>query len=728
MSDRGMGLKGRAGLSTPRAPTSNRALAWLAGLLADQRDRWILWLPAGAIAGAAVWLLVPSGPPTWALAVALIGGAALSWAFAAWPSARAEGWGVRFRAGLAGLCALVAMGAFGALSTDLRTQFIAAPRLEAPVEGARLEGWVLTREGGMRPRLRILVRSLEGAETPPRIVRISARDFGAIGAGRAVRCRVSLDPPQGPLAPGAYDFARRAYFQQLGAVGFVWGRCRPALFGPPPLWTDRAALLIGAVRADLSDTIREAAPGRGGDLAAALIAGDESAIDEETDIVLRDSGLGHLVSVSGLHMSIVGGLVFAGLGIFFSLIPPIALRVSVKKIAAVGALIALAAYLIVSGSSVPAIRAFVMACVAFGAVLIDRPAITMRGLSLAALIIVAIHPESVMEPGFQMSFAATAALVAAFEANNTSPDPNALPTPGPLIGSLQNMARLGGGVLLTSLVAGLATDPFALFHFQRFAAYGLIANLAIAPIVTFVVAPAAAAAALAAPFGLADYPLGVMAQALDLVAAIGESFGTRPEAVQAFPRPPDVFLPLSAMAITWACLWRGALRWGGLVLLGAAAGVYLTQPRATLAFDGEMQAVFMHQGDAWRLSAGAGRSTFARDRLGGQLGINPGDLARIRAPDDCTDHACSWETSEGRAVYLVRDDSAFAAACAPDALVLSPLAAPTDFAARCRPALLVDAASLERQGGGVLTEQGRSLVLRRATEGPPRPWTAARAN
>ncbi len=664
----------------------------------------------------------------WALAAALAGGVALAWMFAAWPSDRLDGWSERLRAVLAGACALAAMAAFGALATDVRTRAVAAPRIEAPLEGVRLEGWVLTREGGARPRLRVLVRSLEGVEAPPRIVRISARDFGAIGSGRAVRCRVSLDPPQAPLAPGAYDFARRAYFQQLGAVGFVWGRCRPAMFGPPPAWNDRAALFIGAVRADLSDTIQEAAPGRGGDLAAALIAGDESAIDEETDIALRDSGLGHLVSVSGLHMSIVGGLVFAGLGIFFSLIPPIALRVSVKKIAAVGALIALAAYLIVSGSSVPAIRAFVMACVAFGAVLIDRPAITMRGLSLAALIIVAIHPESVLEPGFQMSFAATAALVAAFEANNKTPDPNALPTPGPLIGGLQNLARVGGGVLLTSFVAGLATDPFALFHFQRFAAYGLIANLAIAPIVTFVVAPAAAVAAIAAPFGYADVPLGVMAQALDLVAAIGESFGARPEAVQAFPRPPDIFLPLSALAITWACLWRGALRWGGVAFLGAAVALYVVQPRPVLAFDGEMQAVFARGADGWRMAAGVGRSTFARDRLGGQLGLNPGELERIRAPDACDDLGCDWETPQRRPVHLVREAAGFSAACAQDVIVLTPLTAPADFTARCRPALLVDAASLAAHGGGVLTERSDGIAVRRATEGPPRPWTAARAN
>jgi competence protein ComEC len=232
-------------------------------------------------------------------------------------------------------------------------------------------------------------------------------------------------------------------------------------------------------------------------------------------------------------MGVVGGLVFAMVVWTLSLIAPIALRFPVKKIAAIVALATLVAYFVLSGSSVPALRSLVMAAVAFGAILLDRPAISMRGLALSAVIVVLLLPESVLEPGFQMSFAATMALVALFEMLKRAPHEPALPIPGPLIGAMQAITRGIGGVLLISLVAGLATDPFAIYHFQRFSIYSLPANLITAPIMSFLVAPAAAAAALLAPFGWAEIPLQIMASALDLIAAVGQTFGERPEAVRA---------------------------------------------------------------------------------------------------------------------------------------------------------------------------------------------------
>jgi len=588
------------------------------------------------------------------------------------------------------------------------------------MEGVRIEGWVMARERGARPRLRILVRAVEGMAAPPRYVRISAPSLGALAPGRAVRCRASLFPPDGPLVPGAYDFARRAYFQELGAVGFIWGRCRPAAFGAPAAIGDRALLAIAALRGDLAQTVYEAHPGGGGALAAALITGDESYLDEDTNASLRDSGLGHLISVSGLHMGIVGGLVFGALSLAFALMAPLALRWPVKKLAAAGALIALGLYLLISGMSVPAIRAYVMACVAFGAILIDRPALTMRGLALAMFIIVLIYPESVLEPGFQMSFAATAALVAAFEALTSRPRV-ALPSPGLLIGSLNALSRSGGGVLATSLVAGLATDPFALFHFQRFASYGLIANLAVAPIVTFAVAPAAVLAAVLAPFGLAQAPLDWMARALALISEIGAVFGARPEAIVALPKPPDIFLPLTALGIAWACLWRGALRWGALLVFVAAILAQLGAPAPAVAFDAELRAILVREpSGAWRLVARVGRSHFARDRIGQQLGLTPARLGQLAEPDGCSDSVCTWRTPLGRRAALAFDARGAAWACGHADLVVTAhlIARPN-----CAAALIIDGRTLTREGGAMITENADGFVTRTARPAwLKRPW------
>ncbi len=700
--------------------------AWAAFLRAQvgqQADRWILWVPLVVLAGAAAWLLWPNEPPTWAgpsLMFLCVGAWALA-VFAPIPSTPSiEGGRVLI---LALAIAGAALG-LGASAAQWRADRVAAPRLAAPLEGVWLEGWVLGLEGGERTRMRILVRAIEGVEGAPMLVRISTRTGTALAPGRAVRCRVSLQPPAPPLIPGAYDFARRAYFMRLGAVGYVWGACRPTLAAPPAQPWNRALLKIAAMRADLSALILEAAPGRGGAIAAALIAGDLSAIDEDTSAALYDSGLGHLLSVSGLHMTVVGGLVFGALLLTFSLIPWLALRVTVRKLAAFGALIALGAYLVVSGASVPAIRAFIMAAVAFGAILIDRPAISMRGLALALLLIVLIYPESVLEPGFQMSFAATAALVAVFEATRRAPH-EALPSPGPFVGALQSLGGALRFMVVTSLVAGLATDAFALFHFQRFALYGLVSNVAADPIITFVVAPMAGLAAIAAPFGLGEAPLSFMADALDLIAAIGSTFGERPEAVLAVQRPPDAFLPLVAMAVAWGCLWRGAIRWGALAWLGAAAMVAIGAPRPALAYDSEMRAIYVRveNEQEWRVIATARGAAFARERIGAQLGVPAGRIDLLAPPEGCDENACRWRLPNGHEAALVADAPAAERACGLD-LVLARTALAPDFQRRCG-GHVIDAGLRARHGGGLIWTEPALRQRSVSPLGAVRRWMSA---
>jgi len=685
-------------------------------VLANQRDRWILWLPLAQIAGAAFWLLCPADPP-WLLGpLLLLAGTIAAVSIGLWPSP--DGPLTWLRRGLAGLLALGAAAGLGICAAQLRAAAVADSAIRASESPVVIQGWVTANDAGETgPRLRLLVRSIEGAAAPPRYVRVAVGEPGRLTAGRAARCYAVLGTPAGPMAPGAYDFARRAYFERLAATGYAYGRCRPEAFESPPQWLDRQRLHLAAMRADLAAAIQHAAPGRGGAIAAALVAGDRSSIDTETNDALRDSGLGHLLSVSGIHMGVVGGLVFAMMLWTLSLIAPIALRFPVKKIAAVGALLVLAAYLVVSGSSVPALRSFVMACVAFGAILIDRPAISMRGLALAAFIVTLLFPESVLEPGFQMSFAAPVALVAWFEMMKRAPHEPAVPTPGPLIGALQAAARGIGGVLLISFVAGLATDPFAIYHFQRFSLYALPANLIAAPIMSFLVAPAAAAAALLAPFGWSEPALQLMASALDMIAAIGATFGDRPEAVRALPKPPDAAFALCVLSLVWACLWRGALRWGAAPVFVAAVCLYIAAPRPVAAFDAELRAVFARaeQGEAgWALMPGAGRSTYARDRLGAMLGLAPPVIERLAPMEGCGAYACSWATPAGAELVLVREAEGFADACRRGATVITALAAPAAFDESCALATLIDHADIARFGGALIYETEQGLRFERA--------------
>lgn len=717
-SDRG---SKRARGSTAAVTSPSRVLA---AVIALQHDRWILWLPPAMIAGAAAWLGAPSDPPWWFGGLPFLFGVTAALCLSAWPSAAPGSWDAKLRAPFAGLCALVAAAGLGAVACELRNASVAEPAYIAGNDPVQFEGWVVSNETSENgPRLRILVRAIEGDPRPPRYVRVAVAEAGVLTAGRAARCRGILGPPSGPMAPGAYDFARRAYFERLGATGFAFGRCRPVDFAPPLDWLDRQRLQLAALRADLTAAIVEASPGRGGAIAAALVTGDRSSVDEPTNDALQNSGLGHLLSVSGIHMGMVGGLVFGAILWALSLISPIALRFPVKKIAAVTALAALAIYLVVSGTSVPALRSFVMACVAFGAILLDRPAISMRGLALAAFIVVLIFPESVLDPGFQMSFAATMALVALFELMKRKPDAPALPTPGPLIGALQWSMRGISGVLLISLVAGLATDPFAIYHFQRFAIYAIPANLIVAPIMSFLVAPAAAIAAVLAPFGWAQIPLEFMASALDMIAAVGQTFGDRDEAVRALPRPPDLAFVLCVGALLWACLWRGGLRWGGVVLFVASIALYMRAPTPVVAFDADLRALYAQTDTGWTRIDAPGRSTYARDRLGAMLGLSPPVIERIASPETCSESVCTWRAG-GRAFTLARTEAGFAQGCSANTIVIAHSPAPDGYAARCSLAALIDGNDLARLGGALIYATPTGVRIERASPSAvQRPWT-----
>lgn len=715
------GWSKRAGGSTRIALSPSRALG---ALWALQRDRWILWLPPSMIAGSAAWLLTPADPPIWAGSAAFVFGVSAAVFLAAIPHVTPSGWQVRLQQALGGLCALIAAAGLGAISAQVRSHAVAQTAFAASEEPRAVEGWVIANDANDNgPRLRLLVRSIDGVRDLPRYVRMSVSEAGVLTPGRAARCFGVLGAPSGPMAPGAYDFARRAYFERLGATGFAFGRCRPADFAPPTSWPDRQRLRLAAMRADLSAEIRSLVPGRGGSIAAALISGDRSAVDRETNEMLFNAGLGHLLSVSGIHMSIVGGLVFAALLWMFSLISPIALRFPVKKLAAVGALIAVGAYLVVSGVNTPALRSFIMAAVAFGAILLDRPAISMRGLALAAVIVVLAFPESVLDPSFQMSFAATMALVALFELLSRAPHAPALPTPGPIISVMQWSTRAVGAVLLISIVAGIATDPFVIYHFQRFSLYSLPANLLAEPILSFLVAPAAMAAAVLTPFGLAEAPLELMASALDLIAAIGQTFGERPEAVQAVAKPPDEAFLLCVAALLCACLWRGALRWLGAPLLAASIALYVAAPQPLAAFDGDLRAIYVRDGDQWTLLSGSHRSTYARDRLGATLGLSPAEIGRLAPAQSCGETYCVWRTPL-RQIVLVRDQTALERACIPHAIVIAETTTPTNFAAHCQLAALITHESIAQLGGATISETPLGPRVRRAWPSEiRRPWT-----
>lgn len=394
--------------------------------------------------------------------------------------------------------ALVALG-FGL--AGVRANAVAEPvlgfRYYGPIEGRIVE---IDRSQSDAVRLtldRVVLARMDPDRTPAR-VRVSL--YGEQGyitpePGQVVILTGHLSPPSGPVEPGGFDFQRMAWFEGLGAVGYTR---TPVLLGRSAS-EGNIALWVYEQRYRISQAVQERLPGPTGGFAAAIMVGDRSAIDQESLDALRASNLAHLLAISGMHMGILAAFVFGVVRYGLSLWPRCALRVPVKKIAAVVALVAAALYLALSGGNVSTERAFVMVAVMLVAVLMDRRALTLRAVAIAALIVLTLRPEALFGPGFQMSFAATTALVVVFRTLR-----------GREVTHLPRWSRPVVAVFISSLVAGLATAPFAAFHFNQVAQLGLIANLLSVPLMGTLVMPAAVVAAVLAPLGLEMVGLWVM--------------------------------------------------------------------------------------------------------------------------------------------------------------------------------------------------------------------------
>ncbi|MEO1786808.1 MAG: ComEC/Rec2 family competence protein [Pseudomonadota bacterium] len=517
-------------------------------------------LALGFAAGAYVYFALPM-EPSWAL---VLGAVAVFTATlpivrrlpAIWPMT------------LAGVAVAMSVGTLHAKGVALRTDTVTVSGEVGPMQ---LEGWLRQVEGGRNgPRLRIQVHAIQGMDASqiPSRVRVTHPLSLNVAPGRFVRCRVVLRQPPAPSIAGDYDFRRQAYFEGLGAVGYVQGRCRGGALGAPNGLVAQATLWIDGQRRRLAEYVNRAAGERAGGFAAALVSGDRSFMDQSDQEALRASGLAHLLAISGLHLGIVCGLVYLIVRRSLAVIEPLAVRLPVQKPAAALALTAGLVYLILSGGSVSTQRAYVMAAIFFGAILFDRPGFSMRAFAVAMVAVVAIDPVSVVSPGFQMSFAATGALIATYEAWNRARRAKlSVQRTHPFISASQSL-------VVTSVVASFATAPFALYHFDRVAGAGLIANFLAMPIVSVVTAPSAALAMILAPFGLADWGLRLFGASLEAVLWVAHWAAAWPGQMLLpdWPMPASA-LGLATAAMGWAMVVGGPWRWLGLGVVSTLAGV-----------------------------------------------------------------------------------------------------------------------------------------------------------
>lgn len=422
---------------------------------------------------------------------------------------------------------------------------------------------------------------------------------GNFKAGDVISGRFGLRAPGGPVRPGSYDFAFHTYFASIGASGFAMGPVTRIEGTPRSAWQSFKSGLEN-LRSDIAAKVRATIPGTSGNVAAALIAGVSGGIDAENEEALRITGLAHVLSISGLHMALVAGAVLFLVRFGFALFPVFASRYPVKKWAAAAALLASFFYLLLSGGAVATLRAFIMLAVMLGAVMIDRQALTLRNLAIAAIIVLVVTPHEIMGPSFQMSFAATAALISAFGWVSRRSETVSYPVSMAHWPMIRAMLL---GAILTPVVAGLATAIFSAWHFHRLAPMGLPANLAAMPVISFVIMPFAMIGTIAMPFGLEEWPLKIMGRGVDAMLWIARRCaGLSPVDTVGALAPAAFVLLIVALLMLTLCQSRirlAALAFVPVALLinlnAPAPDVLVSEDGRLVAFAGEAGALAVNR-------------------------------------------------------------------------------------------------------------------------------------
>lgn len=564
-------------------------LAWVAPWLwrqaTEERERWVLWMPVFIGIGVAVYFGLAFEPPLWLGVAGLAAAVALRLMVRRWPLPAA-----------AATC--LALAFLGLTAAQLRVAVVSAPFLSRDLNRAAIEGRVC--EADLQPRgYRLYLDDVTIAgvtpEATPRRVRVGVgKGFSPDQLGQWVGVTASsLGPISAPVAPGSFDFQRDVFFKRIGAVGYSLEPPRSIAPRSAEGWLASLPCRLSALRLAIAERIRAVLPGDTGAIGVALITGDQGAISAATMQRMRDSGLAHLLSISGLHIGLVAVILFVTLRRALCLVPTIALNYPIKKWGAVVAFVGTLFYVLLAGAPVPAVRSFIMTGMFLLAVMLDRTAISLPPVAWAAVAVLLVTPEELAGPSFQMSFAAVVALVAAYEATQAQ--------------RLRWRAEAGwvgraglymGGLLCTSLIATLATGPYSIYHFNRIAYYGVFANMVAVPLTGVWIMPWAVLAIILMPFGLERFALVPMGWGIDGILAIAGYVAALPNAVSVVPAMPIAGLAIITIGGLWLCFWQRRWRLAGLPVMAAGlATILLTRPPDLLiSEDGRFFAVVAPDG------------------------------------------------------------------------------------------------------------------------------------
>lgn len=540
----------------------------------DDRSRWILWWPVGMGLGISFYFSLSHEPAlTSTLILLFISFTGTCFVFLC----------RRQHIFYVVLAMAILSLTIGFAAAKIRTNQLATPLLSTKIENVTVTGRIVNiEEQPNRHRLTLDNLTFSNAVPPLHKIRLSMPATRTLEAsiGDRVSCHASLLPLSDPVSLNGYNFRRQAYFQGIGATGRIKGSLEIKEKADKHLW-------LGATRYRLTQVIRRHLNGQIGEIAAALITGDRSGIHPNIRQAFTDAGLAHILAISGLHLTLVAGLVFLVFRRSLALIPYLAENYPIKKWTALLVILATFTYLAISGFGIPGQRAFVMITIVMLGILLDRNPLSMRLVTVAASLILLVRPESLLSASFQLSFAAVIGLIAAYEGGWAPLRQWSLEG-----GLLRRLVAYGTGLVATTLIATLATMPYTVAIFNRFTLQTIIGNFLAIPITSILIMPAATLSVLSLPFGGCELFFYFLSFGLEYLIHIAKTVSSWPGAAIVMPTPPPAFLGFITLGGLWICFWKQLWRWGGLIPcgLGCLSCFFQSQPTIYVAGDGSVLA------------------------------------------------------------------------------------------------------------------------------------------
>jgi len=657
------------------------SIQWFFGALArtfaEESTQWFLWLPVGLGLGAAVFLGLPVQPPIWLGGAFLLPLLILILCLRRFEIAR----------GVSIIFAVIAVGFCAAQWRDASLFHPILTRAEGPIW---LQGDI-TYIDHKEKAVRLTLDHIEYEEgwhhhdAPPQHVRVSIR--GDIpsdwAAGDRVRVRAKLMPLTMPVIPGGFDYAILQYYQGLDATGYSFGKPQFVARNTQPNfddWLDHAREYVrGRIFAALPDQHAEAA------ITSAIFTGKENEIPHDEWNDLRDTGLIHLIAISGIHVSFLAMIIFFAVRRSLAAVPLLALHWNLKKVAAVAALLGVFAYMLFCGTPLRGQRSAYMAMLTLFALLVDRRTISLRVLCIVAAGVVLLEPDKIYSVGFHLSFAAVAGLIAGFEW--LSPRLQKLFEDRPWAARI---FREPLHLIFTSVFTTLATMPFIFYNFQNTQIYGVLANIIAVPIVGLWVMPLGCLAFLLMPFrldGLIFYWIG---QSVDIILQIAHWVANLRGAVWHMPALPPIALLFFTIGFAWICIWQRAWRLFGIVIIAAGFCTLPLQQKYDLLVEPAGKAMALRTAGGEYIFQGSARENYYRETWAQWFGLNENtvDLDTDQPDFHCDGDKCLIARG-GKTIALIRTEIGFTQACTGGAKILMTIKQLPDFHGQCAGAQII---------------------------------------